>query len=204
MREIDVHQEDAPPGHRRVVVAEDETLIRMDLIEMLLEEGFEVVGEAGDGETAVALAESLHPDLVILDVKMPGVDGIEAASRIARARLAPVVMVTAFSQRELVKRARLAGAMAYLVKPFQKKDLLPAIEMALSRFAEITRLEAEVLALQERMETRKIVERAKGVLQASGMTEPEAFRWLQKQSMDQRMTMRSLSERVLSGDAGPF
>lgn len=204
MREIDVHQGDAPPWHRRVVVAEDETLIRMDLIEMLLEEGFEVVGEAGDGETAVALAESLHPDLVILDVKMPGVDGIEAASRIARARLAPVVMVTAFSQRELVKRARLAGAMAYLVKPFQKKDLLPAIEMALSRFAEITRLEAEVLALQERMETRKIVERAKGVLQASGMTEPEAFRWLQKQSMDQRMTMRSLSERVLSGAAGPF
>lgn len=204
MREIDVHQGDAPPGHRRVVVAEDETLIRMDLIEMLLEEGFEVVGEAGDGETAVALAESLHPDLVILDVKMPGVDGIEAASRIARARLAPVVMVTAFSQRELVKRARLAGAMAYLVKPFQKKDLLPAIEMALSRFAEITRLEAEVLDLQERMETRKIVERAKGVLQASGMTEPEAFRWLQKQSMDQRMTMRSLSERVLSGAAGPF
>ena len=204
MREIDPPLGDAPRGQRRVVVAEDETLIRMDLIEMLLEEGFEVVGEASDGETAVALAESLHPDLVILDVKMPGVDGIEAASRIARARLAPVVMVTAFSQRQLVQRARMAGAMAYLVKPFQKKDLLPAIEMALSRFAEITRLEAEVLDLQERMETRKIVERAKGVLQASGMTEPEAFRWLQKQSMDQRMTMRSLSERVLSGGAGPF
>jgi AmiR/NasT family two-component response regulator len=196
--EIEAYPSDAFPGRRRVVVAEDETLIRMDLVEMLSEEGFDVVGEAADGAAAMALAESLRPDLVILDVKMPGVDGIEAATRIAGARVAPVVMITAFSQRELVEQARVAGAMAYLVKPFQKKDLLPAIEMAVSRFAEISRLEAEVLDLQERIATRKIVERAKGVLQASGMTEPEAFRWLQKQSMDQRMSMRALAERVLS------
>src|SRR3954469_19937883 len=165
----------------RVLVAEDEALIRLDLREMLEEEGYDVCGEAGDGETAVRMAEELRPELVILDVKMPVLDGIAAAERIARARIAPVVILTAFSQRDLVEKAREAGAMAYLVKPFQKKDLLPTIEMAHSRFAEIVQLEAEVGGLQERLEARKLVERAKGVLMTEHhMTEPEAFRWLQR------------------------
>jgi len=143
---------------RRVLVAEDEVLIRLDLKEMLEEEGFTVVGEAGDGETAVAMAEQLRPDLVILDVKMPGLDGLAAAERIGEARLAPVVMLTAFSQRELVERARDAGAMAYLVKPFQKKDLLPAIEMAVSRYAQIAGLEREVSDLADRLAARKLLD----------------------------------------------
>ncbi|MCY7373310.1 MAG: response regulator, partial [Spirochaetaceae bacterium] len=150
---------------RRVVIAEDEALIRLDLKEMLEEEGFEVVGEAGDGETAVALVAALRPDLVVLDVKMPRLDGISAAERIAAARLAPVVMLTAFSQRELVERAREAGAMAYVVKPFGKADLLPAVELALSRYDELMTLEREVLDLRERLATRTLVDRAKGVLQ---------------------------------------
>ena len=149
----------------RVVIAEDEALIRLDLAEMLGEEGYEVVGEAGDGEQAVALVERAPPDLVVLDVKMPRLDGISAAERIAEQRIAPVVMLTAFSQRELVERARDAGAMAYLVKPFSKADLVPAIEMALSPFAELQQLEAEVADLTERLETRKLVDRAKGLLQ---------------------------------------
>ncbi len=189
---------------RRVLIAEDEVLIRLDLKEMLEEEGYEVVGEAGDGAKAIELAEQLRPDLVILDVKMPGMDGIEAGAHVARERIAPVVILTAFSQRDLVERARDAGAMAYLVKPFQKKDLLPTIEMAMSRFTEIVSLEAEVEDLQGRLEARKIIERAKGVLQTEhGMSEPEAFRWIQRTSMNQRRTMRAVAETVMSGEALP-
>ena len=188
---------DAPP--RRVLIAEDEALIRLDLKEMLEEEGYDVVGEAGDGEEAVAMANRLRPDLVILDVKMPKLDGIAAAERIAGERVAPVVIFTAFSQRDLVERAREAGAMAYLVKPFQKKDLVPTIEMATSRFAEIVALEQEVGGLQERLEARKTVERAKGVLMTEhGMTEPEAFRWIQRTAMDRRTTMRAVADAVLA------
>jgi two-component system, response regulator PdtaR len=194
----------AAPPPRRVLLAEDEALIRLDLKEMLEEEGFEVVGEVGDGESAVKLAESLRPDLIILDVKMPGMDGITAAERIAETRIAPVVMLTAFSQRDLVERARDAGAMAYLVKPFQKRDLLPAIEMAVSRHAEIVSLESEVTNLAERLDARKVVERAKGVLQTEhGLTEPDAFRWIQRTSMNRRSTMRSVAEAVIAGDLLP-
>jgi len=183
---------------RRVVVAEDETLIRLDLVEMLGEEGYEVVGEAGDGETAVELVMATRPDLVVLDVKMPKLDGISAAKRIAENRTAPVVILTAFSQRDLVERARDAGAMAYLVKPFDKSSLVPAIEMAISRFQEITQLEREVADLGERLETRKIVDRAKGQLQVRfKMTEPEAFRWIQKAAMDKRTTMRDVAKVIV-------
>ncbi|HET7406642.1 MAG TPA: response regulator [Mycobacteriales bacterium] len=189
---------------RRVVIAEDEALIRLDLKEMLEEEGFEVVGEAGDGETAVSLTQQTKPDLVILDVKMPVMDGITAAEQIARDRIAPVVMLTAFSQRDLVERAREAGAMAYLVKPFSKSDLLPAIEIALSRYAQIAALESEVSDLQERLATRKIIDRAKGVLQTEhGMTEPAAFRWIQKVSMDGRRSMREVAQGVVDGTFVP-
>jgi response regulator NasT len=188
---------------RRVLIAEDEALIRLDLKEMLEEEGYDVVGEAGDGETAVSLAEQLRPELVILDVKMPVMDGIAAAERIAGARIAPVVILTAFSQRDLVERARAAGAMAYLVKPFQKKDLLPTIEMATSRFAEIVALESEVHDLADRLETRKLVERAKGILmERQGMTEPEAFRWIQRTAMDRRTSMKMVASAVLEGLSG--
>ena len=189
---------------RRVVIAEDEALIRLDLKEMLEEEGYSVVGEAGDGAHAVALAEELKPDLVILDVKMPILDGIAAAEQIALKRIAPVVILTAFSQRDLVEKAREAGAMAYLVKPFQKKDLLPTIEMALSRYTELLGLEAEVDDLQSRLEARKLVERAKGILMSEhGMNEPEAFRWIQRTSMNKRLTMRALAEAVLDGSDRP-
>ena len=212
---------------RRVLIAEDEALIRLDLAEMLVEEGYDVVGEAADGETAVRLAEELKPDLVILDIKMPIMDGLAAAERIAGGRIAPVVILTAFSQRDLVERARAAGAMAYLVKPFQKSDLVPAIEMAVSRFAELQTLEAEVADLNERLETRKAVDRAKGVLQRQleseveglterletrklvdrakgvlqqrlGLSEPESFRWIQKTAMDLRLSMRQVAEGVLT------
>jgi two-component system, response regulator PdtaR len=171
----------------------------MDLAEMLREEGYDVVAEAGDGETAVKLAQAHRPDLVILDVKMPVLDGISAAERIAEERVAPVLILTAFSQRDLVERAREAGAMAYLVKPFSKSDLVPAIEMAVSRYAEIISLEIEVADLAERLETRKLVDRAKGILQTSfGMSEPDAFRWIQKTSMDKRVTMRDVAELVIA------
>jgi response regulator NasT len=186
-------------ARKRVVIAEDEALIRMDLAEMLQEEGYDVVAEAGDGETAVKLAQEHRPDLVILDVKMPVLDGISAAERIAEERVAPVLILTAFSQRDLVERAREAGAMAYLVKPFSRSDLVPAIEMAVSRYAEIISLEAEVADLTERFETRKLVDRAKGILQTSfGMSEPDAFRWIQKTSMDKRVTMRDVAELVIA------
>jgi response regulator NasT len=189
------------PASLRVLIAEDEALIRLDLREMLEEEGCTVVGEAADGEQAVALAISLQPDLVICDVKMPKMDGIAAAAQITEARIAPVVMLTAFSQRDLIERARDAGAMAYLVKPFQKRDLLPAIEMATSRFAEIRALEAEVTGLRERLEARKLIERAKGALMTKhGLSEPEAFRWIQRAAMDNRTSMRTVAELVLAGD----
>jgi AmiR/NasT family two-component response regulator len=187
----------------RVLIAEDEALIRLDLREMLQEEGFDVVGEAADGEQAVALANQLKPDLVICDVKMPKMDGIAAAAQITEARIAPVVMLTAFSQRDLIERARDAGAMAYLVKPFQKRDLLPAIEMATSRFAEIRALEAEVTGLRERLEARKLIERAKGALMTKhGLSEPEAFRWIQKTAMDLRLSMRQVADGVVEHGPG--
>jgi AmiR/NasT family two-component response regulator len=191
---------DAPPP--RVLIAEDEALIRLDLKEMLAEEGYEVVGEAGDGETAVRLARELRPDLVMLDVKMPVLDGIAAAEQIAGDRIAAVVILTAFSQRELVERASAARAMAYLVKPFAAHDLVPAIEMALSRFREIVALEAEVAGLTDRLEARKVIERAKGLLMIeTGMTEPEAFRYIQRAAMDRRTSMRDIAAAVIDGTA---
>lgn len=189
---------EAAPGGLRVVVAEDEALIRLDLVEMLREEGYDVVGEAGDGEEAVRLARELRPNLIMMDIKMPGTDGLEAARTIAGERLAPVVMLTAFSQRELVESARDAGAMAYLVKPFSKTDVVPAIELAASRYAEVAALEAEVAGLTDRLETRKAVERAKGLLMAKKkMTEPDAFRWIQRTAMDRRTTMRAVADAVV-------
>lgn len=192
------------PSSRRVLIAEDEALIRLDLKEMLEEEGYTVVGEAAEGEMAVRLTEQLRPDLVILDIQMPGVDGLSAAERIADARLAPVVILTAYSQRELVERALAAGAMSYLVKPFGRGDLVPAVEIAISRYAELLALETEVADLQERLESRKIIDRAKGVLQAEHrMSEPEAFRWIQTTSMNRRVPMRTVAEAVLSGAEVP-
>jgi response regulator NasT len=186
------------PDPRRVVIAEDEALIRMDLAEMLAEEGYDVVGQAADGAAAVGLAEQERPDLVILDVKMPVLDGIAAAEQIARARIAPVVILTAFSQRELVDRARDAGAMAYLVKPFTRTDLVPAIEIAISRFRELTVLEQEIADLGDQLAARKAVDRAKGELQKElGLSEPEAFRWIQKTAMDLRRSMREVAEGVV-------
>jgi len=191
----------------RVVIAEDEALIRLDLKEMLEEPGqdtYVVVGEASDGDTAVKLAADLRPDLVIMDVKMPVLDGISAAEQITARRLAPVVILTAFSQRDLVQRASSAGAMAYLVKPFTKADLIPAIEIAVSRFAELTALQSEVGDLRQRLEMRKLLDRAKGMLQTTqGMSEPEAFRWIQKTSMDRRMTMRALAQEIIDQKQRP-
>lgn len=187
----------------RVVIAEDEALIRLDLREMLVEEGFDVVGEAADGEQAVALAVEHDPDLVVCDVKMPHMDGITAAGIIAERGIAPVVILTAFSQRDLIDRARDAGAMAYLVKPFQKRDLLPAIEMAMSRFAQIRALENEVGDLRGRLETRKLIERAKGVLMAQhAMTEPQAFTWIQRTAMDKRTSMKEVAALVVETNGG--
>jgi two-component system, response regulator PdtaR len=188
----------------RVIIAEDEALIRLDLKEMLEEEGYEVAGEAADGQKAVELASTLKPDLVILDVKMPILDGISAAEQIAAQQIAPVVILTAFSQRELVERARDAGAMAYLVKPFTKADLVPAIEIAVSRFQEMSALGTEVGTLRERLEVRKVLDRAKGRLQSEcGLSEPEAFRWIQRTSMNRRVTMQAVAEEVLAGNLPP-
>ncbi len=199
------HVAPARPGAGvRVLVVEDEALIRLDLAEMLTEEGYVVAGEAGDGEAAITMARELRPDLVIMDVKMPKVDGIVAAATIVEERIAPVVMLTAFSQRELIEQARDAGAMAYLVKPFARHELVPAIELAVSRFAERRALEDEVATLTDRLETRKIVDRAKGLLMArQEMTEPEAFRWIQRTAMDRRTTMKAVAQAVVDGLAGP-
>ena len=184
--------------HPRVVVAEDEALIRLDLVELLEEHGYEIVGQARDGEEAVRLANELEPDLVAMDVKMPKMDGITAADKIAEDRICAVVMLTAFSQRDLIKRAKEAGAMAYVVKPFDASDVIPAIEIAMARFAEIRGVEDEVMDLEERLESRKSVDQAKGILQASlDLTEPEAFRWIQKTAMDLRKSMREVAQGVI-------
>ncbi|MGK2309466.1 ANTAR domain-containing response regulator [Cutibacterium sp. V970] len=184
--------------HPRVVVAEDEALIRLDLVELLEEHGYEIVGQASDGEEAVRLANELEPDLVVMDVKMPKMDGITAADKITEDRICAVVMLTAFSQRDLIKRAKEAGAMAYVVKPFDASDVIPAIEIAMARFAEIRGVEDEVMDLEERLESRKIVDQAKGILQTSlDLTEPEAFRWIQKTAMDLRKSMREVAQGVI-------
>jgi response regulator NasT len=182
---------------RRVIVAEDESLIRLDIVETLRENGFEVVAEAADGEQAVALVREHKPDLLVMDIKMPNLDGISAAEQLKDDRV-PIVLLTAFSQKELVERASEAGAMAYVVKPFTPNDLLPAIEIALSRFAQFTALENEIADLAERLETRKLVDRAKGLLtEKMNLTEPEAFRWIQKASMDRRLTMAEVAKTVI-------
>ena len=188
----------------RVLIAEDEALIRLDLKEMLEEEGYAVVAEVGDGQQAVDRAKELAPDLVILDIQMPVLDGLSAAEQIASARIAPVIVLTAFSQRELVERARDAGAMAYLIKPFTKNDLVPAIEVARGRFAEMSALDGEVRTLEERLETRKVVEQAKGRLMSEqGITEAEAFRWIQRTAMNQRTSMKALAQSILASEEAP-
>jgi response regulator NasT len=184
----------------RILVAEDEALIRMDLVEMLREAGYEVVAEATNGEEAIALATEHVPDLCILDVKMPVLDGISAAEKIIS--IAPVLMLTAFSQRELVERARDAGVMAYVVKPFSIGDLVPAIEIAISRHTQMKSLADEVADLHERLETRKIIDRAKGILmKALNLSEPEAFSWIQRAAMDRRLTMKEVAQAVISPEA---
>lgn len=185
------------PTQRRVIVAEDESLIRMDVVETLKDQGFEVVGEASNGVEAVNLAKTLKPDFMVMDIKMPELDGLSAAEQINALKI-PVVLLTAFSQTELVTRAAEVGAMAFLVKPFTPGDLLPAIEIALSRHQQLVALESEVSNLSERLETRKLIERAKGVLsEKMKLTEPEAFRWIQKASMDRRLSMADVARTVL-------
>ena len=186
-------------GGLRIVVAEDEALIRLDLAEMLEELGYDVVGEASDGEQAVALVNEHKPDVVIMDVKMPVLDGISAAEQIGKERIAPVIMLTAFSQKELVERARDAGVMAYIVKPFTQADLAPAVDIATSRWAELKALEGEIADLGERLETRKAVDRAKGILMTRlKLSEADAFRWIQKTAMDRRLGMREVADAVIS------
>jgi response regulator NasT len=181
----------------RVIVIEDESLIRMDVVATLQEAGYEVIGEGADGEEAVRLATELEPDLVVMDIKMPKLDGISAAEKIAELKI-PVVLLTAFSQADLVNRAAAAGAMAYVTKPFKPTDLLPAIQIALSRHEELISLEAEVGDLNERLETRKLMDRAKGLLQGKmELSEPDAFRWIQKASMDRRLTMAQVAKTVI-------
>ncbi|WP_228201611.1 ANTAR domain-containing response regulator [Flaviflexus ciconiae] len=184
--------------HYRALVVEDEALIRLDIVETLTDAGIDVVGEASNGEEAIEKAKEFEPDVVVMDVKMPGMDGITAAEQILANRTCAVVMLTAFSQSELVERARDAGAMAYVVKPFTPADLIPAVEIAVSRFQEIVSLESEVANLTEQFETRKQVDRAKGLLMSKmGLTEPEAFRWIQKTSMDRRLTMKEVADAVI-------
>jgi len=186
----------------RILVAEDEAIIRLDLVEMLTEAGYTVVGEATNGLEAIALAEEHQPDLAILDVKMPELDGISAAEKIIE--IAPVLMLTAFSQRELVERARDAGVMAYVVKPFGIADLIPAIEIAMSRHTQMKSLAGEVADLHERLETRKVIDRAKGILMAAlNITEPQAFSWIQRAAMDRRISMKQVAQAVISPDAVP-
>jgi len=186
----------------RILVAEDETLIRMDLVEMLTEAGYEVIAQATNGEEAISLATKHKPDLAILDVQMPVLDGISAAEKIIS--IAPVLMLTAFSQRELVDRARDAGVMAYVVKPFTISDLVPAIEIAISRHTQMRSLAAEIADLHDRLETRKVIDRAKGILmKALNLTEPEAFSWIQRAAMDRRITMKEVAEAVISPSAVP-
>lgn len=188
----------------RVVIAEDEAIIRLDLKESLEEEGYEVVGEAGRGDQAVELVRELRPDLVILDIKMPGVDGLTAAKTIADERLCAVLMLTAFSQREIIEEARDAGALAYLVKPFQKNDLIPAIEVAIGRFRELQNLDGEVDALGEQLESRKLIDRAKGILMDEcKYLEQEAFTFIQRTAMSDRTNMRAISERIIAGTLRP-
>lgn len=188
----------------RIVIAEDEAIIRLDLRETLIEEGYEVVGEASSGDEAIALVRLLRPDLAILDIKMPGVDGVEATKVISSEALCPVILVTAFSQREIIENARDAGALAYIVKPFQKTDLVPAIEVALGRFRELKLLSAEVGALEEQLETRKVLDKAKGILMSQWqMTENDAYLFLQRAAMSERCKMRDVAERVISGEAIP-
>ena len=184
----------------RILVAEDETIIRLDLVEMLTEAGYEVVAQAENGAVAVDLAKLHKPDLAILDVKMPEMDGITAAEQIIT--LAPVLMLTAFSQRDLVERARDAGVMAYVVKPFSSSDLVPAIEIAISRHTQMKSLESEVADLYERLETRKIIDRAKGILmKAMNLSEPESFAWIQKTAMDRRISMKQVAQAVISPES---
>lgn len=187
---------EGPP--RRILIAEDEAIIRLDLKEMMEEEGFEVVGEAADGEAAVRLAREAKPDLVILDIKMPGMDGLTAAETISGEGLAAVLILTAFSQKELVQRAADAGAMAYLVKPFQRSDLLPAIDVALARYGQIQHLRRETTDLSDQLETRKLVDRAKGrLMDDRGLSESEAFRHIQKRAMDERTSMKAVAQALL-------
>jgi response regulator NasT len=186
----------------RVLIAEDEALIRLDLKEMLEEEGYAVVAEVGDGQQAVDQATELRPDLVILDIQMPVLDGLSAAEQIAATRTAPVIVLTAFSQRELVERAPDAGAMAYMVTPYTKNYLVPAIEVARARFAELTALDDEVRSLEERLEARKVIEKAKGKLMTErGLSEADAFRWIQRTAMNERTSMRALAQQILDSDA---
>ncbi len=188
----------------RVVIAEDEAIIRLDLKESLEEEGYEVVGEAGRGDQAIELARELRPDLAILDIKMPGVDGLTAARTIAAERLCAVLMLTAFSQREIIEEARDAGALAYLVKPFQKNDLIPAIEVAIGRFRELQQLDSEVDSLGEQLESRKLVDRAKGILiDECSMREQDAFTFIQRTAMSERSRMRDVAERIVDGTLRP-
>jgi AmiR/NasT family two-component response regulator len=188
----------------RVVVAEDEAIIRLDLKEILEEEGYEVVGETGRGDEAVQLVRDLDPDLAILDIKMPGMDGLAAAREIAGERRAAVLILTAFSQRDLIEQAKDSGVLAYLVKPFQKTELIPAIEVALGRFEEVKSLENEVQNLQDVLETRKQVERAKGILMDERrMPEAEAFNFIQKTAMRERLTMKEIARRIIDGDLRP-
>ena len=188
----------------RVVIAEDEAIIRLDLKESLEEEGYQVVGEAGRGDRAIELVRELRPDLAILDIKMPGVDGLTAARTIAAERICAVLMLTAFSQRDIIEEARDAGALAYLVKPFQKNDLIPAIEVAIGRFRELQQLDSEVDALGEQLEARKVIERAKGVLMDEcGLKESEAFTFIQRTAMSERCRMRDVAERIVDGSLRP-
>ena len=188
----------------RVLIAEDEAIIRLDLRETLEEEGYEIVGETGRGDKAVELARSLRPDLAILDIKMPGMDGLEAARAISEERLCGVLVLTAFSQRDFIEQARDAGALAYLVKPFQRSELIPAVEVALGRFKEVKALEAEVRGLEEQLETRRLVDRAKGILMDEHqLAEAAAFSFIQRNAMRQRVTMRVVASQVIDGSLRP-